>query len=197
MVGVTLIYVARQQKEKSSITQSQENLYEALRDVNKDKNEQCNREPTVSSTEGPYYKSGSPQRNDIFLGSKEERIVLEGYVWNKDCESIANAWLDFWQADGNGNYDLQGYNLRGHQYTDENGKYTLETVIPGGYSSRTPHVHVKVRAGESSPVLTTQLYFPGESKNRSDSIFRESLVVDLKEEETGKVATFNFVLNTD
>jgi hypothetical protein len=58
----------------------------------------------------------------------------------------ANALLDFWQANPNGAYDNTGYTLRGHQYTDANGYYTLTTIVPGIYPGRTEHIHVKVQA---------------------------------------------------
>lgn len=157
----------------------------------------CSGEATPSLTEGPYYKANSPERNDIAEGQEGESLVVEGYVLNTDCEPIAGAWLDFWQAGADGNYDLVGYNLRGHQYTDEMGRFRLESVIPARYSGRTPHIHLKVRANDASEVLTTQLFFPGEAQNQTDSIFRESLVVDLREEESGNIAHFNFVLNSD
>ena len=41
------------------------------------------------------------------------------------------------------------------------------------------------------PVLTTQLYFPGEPANASDGIFREELLLDRQ----GARASFTFVLD--
>ncbi len=40
------------------------------------------------------------------------------------------------------------------------GRYTLETIVPGEYPGRTQHIHVKVQA-PNGPILTTQIYFPG------------------------------------
>ncbi len=107
---------------------------------------------------------------------------------------MAHAWLDFWQADGEGKYDNSGYTLRGHQYTDKSGKYTLETVVPGGYSSRTPHIHAKVRAHEGGPVLTVQLFLPGMAANKNDFLYRDELLTDMKDSPRGKTASFNFRL---
>ena len=57
------------------------------------------------------------------------RLLITGSVVNTDCRPIAGAWLDFWQgADDAGRYDNDGYTLRGHQYTDEHGRFTLETT---------------------------------------------------------------------
>jgi protocatechuate 3,4-dioxygenase beta subunit len=111
-----------------------------------------------------------------------------------DCKPVKGALLDFWQADANGQYDNQGYKMRGHQYTDENGQFRLETVIPGLYPGRTRHIHVKAQAPNQS-ILTTQLYFPGEARNQSDSLFNQSLQMQMQDSTGGtKQGAFNFVL---
>jgi hypothetical protein len=43
-------------------------------------------------------------------------------------------------------------------------------------------------------VLTTQLYFPGEPHNNSDSIFSPELLIQMQNTTHGQLATFNFVL---
>jgi protocatechuate 3,4-dioxygenase beta subunit len=70
----------------------------------------------------------------------------------------------------------------------------LETVVPGLYPGRTRHIHVKVQA-PNQPVLTTQLYFPGEASNDRDGIFNSALVMDVQDTGDGKAGAFNFVLN--
>jgi protocatechuate 3,4-dioxygenase beta subunit len=102
--------------------------------------------------------------------------VLTGQVRGLDCRPVGGALLDFWQADGDGKYHNTDFTLRGHQYTDAQGRYRLETVVPGLYPGRTRHLHVKVQAPQG-PVLTTQLYFAGEPGNRADSIFSDALVM--------------------
>jgi hypothetical protein len=168
-------------------------------------------------TEGPYYTPNTPERNSLIEpGVPGTKIIVTGYVLTPDCKPIANAWLDFWQADGEGVYDNEGFILRGHQFTDANGRYILETVIPGEYPGRTPHIHVKIRTG-NGPVLTTQLYFPGIEANNQDGIFSSDMLVGTLEpgeaeavstdapaatqittltasEETTPIFTFNFVM---
>jgi protocatechuate 3,4-dioxygenase beta subunit len=153
----------------------------------------CTGIPTPQQTAGPYYISGSPQRKNIAENLPGEKITVTGYVFDNNCKPIANAWLDFWQADSNGEYDNEGYTLRGHQYTDNTGMYTLKTIIPAAYEARPPHIHVKVRNGNGQ-VLTSQLYFPNQSQNERDSIFQEETVMKISEVEEGQIATFNFVL---
>jgi protocatechuate 3,4-dioxygenase beta subunit len=155
----------------------------------------CSGGITPSLTEGPYYKAGSPERTSLLeSGTSGTKLVLTGYVYDKNCQPIAGAWLDFWQADASGAYDNSGYKLRGHQYTDASGKYILETVVPGEYPGRTVHIHVKVQS-PGGPVLTTQLFIPGVARNSSDSIFNQSLLMSVQDTSNGKAATYNFVLN--
>jgi protocatechuate 3,4-dioxygenase beta subunit len=152
---------------------------------------------TVSQTEGPYFKTNSPERNSLVTDDMQGTLLtITGQVLSQDGTPVANALLDFWQADASGAYDNSGYTLRGHQYTDENGNYTLTTVVPGLYPGRTRHIHVKVQA-PGSPVLTTQLYFPGEARNNTDGIFDPSLVLSIQNNADGtEAATFNFVVQT-
>jgi protocatechuate 3,4-dioxygenase beta subunit len=119
-------------------------------------------------------------------------LILTGYVLTTDCRPIAGALLDFWQADDDGVYDNTGYRLRGHQFADEQGRYRLETILPGLYPGRTRHIHVKAQP-PSGAILTTQLYFPDEPQNAQDRIFHPALVVALRAGEP-LVATFDFVL---
>jgi len=150
---------------------------------------------TPPAMEGPYYTPGSPERTSLIEDLPGQRLVLTGYVLDSECQPIPGAWIDFWQADSQGRYDNTGYTLRGHQFTDEAGRYTLETVVPGQYPGRTEHLHVKVQA-PGGPVLTTQLYFPSASQNQSDRLFDTGLLITVLSEETDEMrAAFNFVVN--
>jgi protocatechuate 3,4-dioxygenase beta subunit len=91
---------------------------------------------------------------------------------------MAGALLDFWQCDAKGEYDNRGNTLRGHQFTDAQGRYSLETILPGVYPGRTRHIHVKVQA-PNQPILTTQLYFPNEPQNAQDFLYQPELLIAL------------------
>lgn len=150
--------------------------------------------PTPEQTEGPYYTPNTPERNILFEpGMAGERLIVVGYVLDPNCQPISNAWLDFWQADANGVYDNAGYTLRGHQFSDSQGRYFLETVLPGEYPGRTEHIHVKVQVPNGT-IHTSQLYFPNVAANTSDNIFNPALIVTLEEREGYYVAYFNFVI---
>lgn len=149
---------------------------------------------TPALTEGPYYKSGSPERASLTEDLPGMRLMLNGYVLDQNCQPVPSAWLDFWQADSQGVYDNSGYTLRGHQFTDENGFYQLETVVPGIYPGRTEHIHFKVQA-PNGPLLTSQLFFPGVAQNQSDGIYNDALLIQVISESAEEVqATFNFII---
>ena len=152
---------------------------------------------TAAVEEGPYYKAGSPERRNIVEpGTIGVPMVLEGRVLDTQGRPVPGAWLDFWNANGEGIYDNDGYKLRGHQYAGKDGRYRLETIRPRDYGRRAAHVHAKVRANENSPVLTTQLFFPGEEKNTTDPIFEEKTLMAVAEMETPRQAYFDFVVET-
>ena len=131
-------------------------------------------DPTTEDILGPFFSEGAPQTNSIVPENYDgEFLFLSGKLSTTDCETgIVSAVLDFWQADENGAYDNGGFNFRGKVLTDENGYYTLETIIPGKYLNgsqyRPAHIHLKVQA-EGYEDLVTQIYFEGDSDIPADS----------------------------
>ncbi len=149
---------------------------------------------TPELTEGPYYKSGSPELANLYqTGMAGMKLVITGYVYDTNCQPVANAWLDFWQADDSGNYDNSGYTLRGHQYTDATGRFILTTVVPGLYPGRTEHIHFKVQA-PNGKILTSQLFFPGVAQNDSDGIYNAILLLSIQKNSDSWQGQYNFVV---
>jgi protocatechuate 3,4-dioxygenase beta subunit len=147
-------------------------------------------EPTEAQTEGPYYTPNTPRRSNLVSGGvRGTPLLLTGDVVDRSCRPVRGALLDFWQADDAGRYDNEGYRLRGHQFADGRGRFALRTIVPG----RTRHIHVKVQRPHGR-ILTTQLYFPGEPRNRTDGIFDSALLMDIRRAGTGRRARFRFVL---
>ena len=154
----------------------------------------CSGVATPSVTEGPYFKAGSPEAATLTgTGVAGTSLLVTGHVLNLACAPVVGASLDFWQADGNGHYDNNGYRLRGHQFTDAQGAYRLETVMPGEYPGRTQHIHVKVQA-PGGRVLTTQLFFPGSPRNGQDSIYDPALLLQVSGGGS-TTALYDFVLS--
>jgi protocatechuate 3,4-dioxygenase beta subunit len=152
-------------------------------------------EPTVAETEGPFFKPRSPQRSDLRERGIEGRPVeLSGNVLTRACRPIPGALVDLWHADSKGDYDNTGFRLRGHVFTDVDGRFMFRTIMPGLYPGRTRHYHVKIQAPGESRVLTTQFYFPNERRNRSDGLFRRDLVMQIAEAGETLSARFDVVL---
>lgn len=151
-------------------------------------------EETVAQTEGPYYTPDTPERRSLLEPEMPgTRLLVTGYVFDTNCQPIPGALLDFWHCDDAGVYDNAGYRLRGHQFADDDGRFELETIVPGVYPGRTRHIHVKAQAA-NQPVLTTQLYFPDEPENEWDGIYNPTLEMDMQESEEGRLGFFTFVL---
>jgi protocatechuate 3,4-dioxygenase beta subunit len=148
---------------------------------------------TRPNLEGPFYKPNPPERIDGSLlarkpGDGASILCLRGILRDAITgKVIANAALDFWQADEHGTYDKFGFNLRGVIRSNAAGKYQVLTVVPVDYSEhdndpigelfsvmgkhnrRAAHIHLKVRAPGYVP-LTTQLFIPGSEYLDSDYV---------------------------
>ena len=149
---------------------------------------------TIAQTEGPYYREGAPESANLVTdGMAGTHLTLTGLVLSTDCTPIADAKVDIWQADSTGTYDNAGYSLRGFVMTDADGRYTIQTIVPGEYPGRTEHIHVKITPPGGS-TLTTQLYFPGTTANEGDGIYDASLLLDITEDGDALIGTYTFVV---
>ena len=135
---------------------------------------------TKAQAEGPFYKTASPLRSDLReAGIAGQPIELSGFILTRLCRPVAGAFIDLWQANDQGEYDTQGFHLRGHQFADGKGHFAFRTIVPGLYQARTRQFHLRVQAAAESPVFTTQLYFPDEPHNQDDDQFRPELVLQM------------------
>ncbi|HEX5815733.1 MAG TPA: intradiol ring-cleavage dioxygenase, partial [Methylomirabilota bacterium] len=94
-------------------------------------------------------------------------LMVSGAVRStKGCAPLPGARVEWWSADERGEYrDAQ----RATQHTDAEGRFTYETVAPGRYPGRPPHLHVRVSA-PGHKTLVTQLY-PGDGQRSLASDF--------------------------
>lgn len=147
---------------------------------------------TPAQLEGPFFAPNSPERSNLTSAKdKAPKIQLLGEVLDQFCRPVQGAMLDFWQSDEKGNYDNRSDRLRGHQFANTKGGFSLLSLMPGEYTGRTPHLHVKVQR-RNGPVLTTQLYFPNHPGNRRDFLFDQRLVLESR----GSDLFFRFILPT-
>lgn len=160
---------------------------------------------THANIEGPYYRSGAPERWDLTTpGLQGTPLEIEGRVTTSDCKTpLRDVELDVWQANDDGHYDndgtmhVAGMLLRGRIRTDGDGRYRVRSILPGHYLNgrqyRPAHVHVKLRAPAHAP-LTTQLYFPDDPYNAGDPFIHPSLVMNVNKRDGKMLARFDFVL---
>lgn len=126
--------------------------------------------------EGPFYTNNPPVMENHQLASANEsgtRIIISGRVYNLDCtEYIPNTLIDAWHANNAGDYDNEGYNLRGITTSNSQGFYMFETIKPGKYGNgntfRPSHIHFKITP-PGFDLLTTQLYFEGDESIGGDA----------------------------
>ncbi|PAP78027.1 intradiol ring-cleavage dioxygenase [Rubrivirga marina] len=121
-------------------------------------------------TEGPFYLDDDLLRSDVREGRAGVPLALTftvSRVVDGACEVLPGAFVDVWHADAGGDYSGVGPErgetyCRGTQRTGADGTATFQTIYPGWYSGRTPHVHFKVRSAASSTAaheFTSQLFF--------------------------------------
>ena len=140
-------------------------------------------------TQGPYYISGQLVRQDITEGKQgfPLNITMTVVDYTDGCNTpMAGLPVEIWHCDAWGYYSaytttspggtVPAYdnvgdpntNLRGVQVTDDNGVVTFTSIVPGWYSPRVTHIHVKVHQGgdigttyqNGTSLHTTQLLFP-------------------------------------
>ena len=123
---------------------------------------------TRELTEGPYWIDTSLTRRDIT--EDREGVPLRLVLTVQDarpCRVLEGADVEIWHADAAGEYS--GFDggaggrtstryLRGHQKTGAKGRAVFDTIYPGWYRGRTPHIHLKVHVGGNA-VHTGQLFF--------------------------------------
>jgi len=154
----------------------------------------CTDEPiTPALAVGAEFRPGAPLRTSFVESGAAVAIPLSGFVIGQRCGPIKGARVDFWQADERGKYDMTGFRFRGHQVTDETGRYHLETILPGAVAGRARRLNARVTV-PSKPPLTTALFFPDDPGQTKDPLFRKELLMKKTKTETGAV-TFNFILD--
>lgn len=161
-------------------------------------------EETPEDRMGPYYMPGAPIRTTLVAeGTPGRRLVIRGRVRavrshaHESIRGLGRAIVDVWQANDVGEYDNEGFTLRGRFIADADGVFCVETIVPGRYLDgdgyRPRHLHVIVTAEDHAPV-TTQIYFAGDPFNASDVGFKESLMITPEAGPDRDEATFDFVL---
>lgn len=172
----------------------------------KDKKAGVEQGGTPRTIEGPLYVAGAPESvgfarmDDGTETDAVDTLIIEGVVTDVDGNIIPNAKVEMWHANSKGNYSFfdksqSDFNLRRTIFTDENGRYQAQTIMPVGYGcppngptqalltklgrhgNRPSHVHYFISA-DGFRKLTTQFNIEGDKYLWEDFAFgtREGLV---------------------
>ena len=171
-------------------------------------------EATEATVFGPFFVDGAPEvayGGDIAGGAGGQPCWVEGTVRGLGGAPVAGARIEVWEADDDGRYDVQYGDdriaARGHQFTDEQGRYGFWCVTPTPYPiphdgpvgdllkaggrgpMRAAHLHFMVTA-PGFHRLVTHIFVRGDAYQDSDAVFgvKESLVVDFTEQRPGTPA---------
>lgn len=157
--------------------------------------------PVPEMVEGPYYSTGGKYRSDIREDQDGQKLDLTITVVNaEDGSALAGVDVDLWQCNATGHYSGYDNNpdaipdnisngipatsgdtfLRGRQTTDEDGQLTFQTIYPGWYTLRTPHIHLKIFE-QGNCNTTTQLYLP---ERTNQDVYRTSDYARVVEQDT-------------
>ncbi|SFQ10274.1 dioxygenase family protein [Parafilimonas terrae] len=136
---------------------------------------------TPEETEGPYptHTPSSLVTSDITSDRKGVPLSINITVNNSNasCAALANAIVDIWHCDADGNYSEYGstqmqssdytsvHFLRGRQTTNTSGLVTFTSIFPGWYQGRATHIHVHIYSADGTSLLVTQIAFPADVCN--------------------------------
>jgi hydroxyquinol 1,2-dioxygenase len=160
---------------------------------------------TETTVLGPFYVQNPPELpdgSDISGTARGEPLYFSGTVTTPEGAPLANAWVDVWQSDDDGYYDVQKLgaepNLRARFRSDADGRFTLWTIVPTFYPIpadgtvgamltatrrhpyRPAHIHFMIGA-DGFETLVTHLFIKDDPYLDSDAVFgvKASLIVDL------------------
>jgi len=165
---------------------------------------------TTDDILGPYFVEGAPIRTVIAHSDEPgQRLFVSGSILQDDCDTpISGAIIEVWHANDAGCYSINlecttgnpendFYNLRGKMFSNENGQYAFETIIPGYYANRPRHIHIKITT-PNEQVLISQIYFAGDPLCETDSWCQdaEDRILVLQEDNLGLHGELDFNMNS-
>jgi protocatechuate 3,4-dioxygenase alpha subunit len=131
--------------------------------------------PTPSQTVGPFFARELLWKDGgvVLFAGRHERITLTGQVFDGAGAPIYDALFETWQADPNGNISTGDDSFRPYGYgrvaTDTEGRYAIETVMPGSF---------KGPAGEAyAPQISVAIFARGLLKALHTRVFLAPLEV--------------------
>jgi len=165
---------------------------------------------TTEDILGPYYFEDAPFRNIIAHEEEPgEKLIISGRVKQSDCENfISGSLIEIWQANDEGCYGIvencdtgnpenDYFNLRGKFFSDSNGDYSFESILPGYYGSRPRHIHIKITM-PNGVELVSQLYFENDPYCENDQWCQnaDDRIISLEENEFGLYGDMDLIMNS-
>jgi protocatechuate 3,4-dioxygenase beta subunit len=157
--------------------------------------------PTTTDILGPFYRPGTPLRNNIIPpGSKGIPLHLSGVIFMDNGKTPHdNALIEIWQCNENQEYDNSSddYLCRGALRTGKDGKYKFTTIIPVPYKAnptdesswRPAHIHIRI----SSPSQQDKYIDTDASSSAPESVNRIlEITTNAKNE---KQVVFNVIMS--
>lgn len=99
---------------------------------------------TTTDILGPFYRPGSPLRNELALYNEPGDLVeLSGTIRHNDCSTpYKNAKIELWHCNSKGEYDNSSseFRYRGTTFSDEKGQYSFLTNLPVPYHDTPKHI---------------------------------------------------------
>ena len=139
--------------------------------------------PTPSQTVGPFFAREllwSDGGKVLFQGHGD-RITLTGRVFDGAGAPIFDALLETWQADAAGKFPSGGDAARPYGYgrvsTDTEGRYAIETVMPGSFGgpggeTYAPQISVTIFARGLLKALQTRVFLAPLDAIKDDPLAR-------------------------
>jgi protocatechuate 3,4-dioxygenase beta subunit len=150
--------------------------------------------PTEALGLGPFYKPGAPERQSLReKGMAGDPLLVSGKVLDTRGRPIAGARIEMWHVDSKGEYDKEGFRLRGQISCSASGDYRFETMTPVAYGNRCAHVHVRVSAA-GAKTLETEIQFDGDPVAAKDRGARAGLAMKTTTQNGERQGSFLFVL---
>lgn len=168
---------------------------------------------TEATVFGPFYVDDAPEYAlgaDVGNGMKGEPCYVSGCVRGLDGKAVPHARIEVWQADSEGQYDVQDPNRteargRGTLHADDAGRYHFKSILAdcypiphdgpvgamlgklGRHPWRPAHLHFMITA-PGYETLITHVFRDGDPYLDGDAVFgvRSSLVADWVRHEAGQ-----------
>ena len=138
---------------------------------------------TPSQTVGPFFardllwKDGAT----VLFPGQRDRIVLTGRVFDGDGAPVVDALFETWQTDAEGRIPVGDDGFRpygcGRVSTDADGRYAIETVMPGAYTgpggeAYAPQISVTIFARGLLKAVTTRVFLASLEAIANDPLAR-------------------------